>query len=367
VSGSAVKEIADNAGGASLTAADIADAVWEEALGDHSSTSGSTAEALAAAGGAGDPWITPLPGSYTSGQAGKIVGDYLDAALSSRAAQTSVDDLPTNAELATALDPLPTAAENASAVWAAGARTLTAIDEDSTTLDLDATIRAAVGMSSANLDTQIGDVPTNAELATALAAADDAVLAAVASVASDVSDVLTDTGTTLPATLATIAGYIDTEISTLQTSVNDIPTNAELATALASADDATLAAIAALSIPTAGAIADAVCDEALSGHTTSGTVGKALIDTDLRGSRTVIRGTAGSATTTTMTPSALSPTGVDADQFKGRILIFDNDTTTAALRGQATDITEHTAAGLPLLKFTPLTTAPVSGDTFSIV
>jgi hypothetical protein len=65
-------------------------------------------------------------------------------------------------------------------VWAVGTRSLTILDEDSTTLDLDATIRAAVGLAAANLDTQIGDLPTNAELATALAAADDAVLAAIA-------------------------------------------------------------------------------------------------------------------------------------------------------------------------------------------
>lgn len=78
-------------GGSGPSAADIAAAVWEEALGDHSSTSGSTAEALAAAGGAGDPWITPLPGSYTSGQAGYIIGTNLDAAVSSRASQTSVN------------------------------------------------------------------------------------------------------------------------------------------------------------------------------------------------------------------------------------------------------------------------------------
>lgn len=39
--------------------------------------------------------------------------------------------------------------------WAHGTRTLTALDEDSTTLDLDATIRAAVGLASANLDTQL--------------------------------------------------------------------------------------------------------------------------------------------------------------------------------------------------------------------
>ncbi len=61
-----------------------------------------------------------------------------------------------------------------------------------------------------------------------------------------------------------------------QTSVDDLPTNAELSTALGTADDATLAAIAALSIPTAAAVADAVWDEATAGHTTSGTFGEQL-------------------------------------------------------------------------------------------
>lgn len=57
---------------------------------------------------------------------------------------------------------------SAADIWSSGTRTLTAIDEDSTTLDLDATVRAAVGMSSANLDTQLGDLPTAAENATAV-------------------------------------------------------------------------------------------------------------------------------------------------------------------------------------------------------
>lgn len=52
-----------------------------------------------------------------------------------------------------------------------------------------------------------------------------------------------------------------------QSSVDDVPTNAELSSALGGLND-----------PTAGEIADAVCDEALSGHTTAGTVGKAISD-----------------------------------------------------------------------------------------
>jgi hypothetical protein len=54
--------------------------------------------------------------------------------------------------------------EIAAAVWAAAARTLTALDEDNTTLDLDATIRAAVGLTVANLDTQLDALPTAAEI-----------------------------------------------------------------------------------------------------------------------------------------------------------------------------------------------------------
>lgn len=65
------------------TVDEIVDANWLETLADHSGSSGSTAEALAAAESAGDPWITALPGSYTSGQAGFIIGTYLDAAISS--------------------------------------------------------------------------------------------------------------------------------------------------------------------------------------------------------------------------------------------------------------------------------------------
>lgn len=71
-----LQALADSGGGGP-TAAQIADAVWTEAIADHSATSGSTAESLAAAGGSGDPWVTALPGSYTGSQAGKILADIL--------------------------------------------------------------------------------------------------------------------------------------------------------------------------------------------------------------------------------------------------------------------------------------------------
>lgn len=72
----------------------------------------------------------------------------------------------------------------------------------------------------------------------------------------------------------------------------------------------------------------------------------------------------GGSTTTLLSLSALSPAAGVADQFKGRIVTFDRDTTTANLRGQATDILSNSALGL--LGVTALTDAPVSGDTGTI-
>lgn len=93
-------------------------------------------------------------------------------------------------------------------------------------------VRAALGMASANLDTQLGDLPTNAELATALGTADDAVLAAIAAL-NNLSQ----------ANIRTALGMAS---ANLDTQLDALPTNAELATALGTADDAVLAAIAAL-------------------------------------------------------------------------------------------------------------------------
>lgn len=68
---------------------------------------------------------------------------------------------------------------------------------------------------------------------------------------------------------------------------------------------------------------------------------------------------------TSIVVSSLDPVSSVNDQFKGRIMNFDKDTTTAALRGQSTDITAFSHA-TQTFTVTALTTAPVSGDTFSI-
>lgn len=50
----------------------LARSVWNAQVTDHLE-SGSTGAALNAAGSAGDPWSTPLPGSYTGSQAGYLL------------------------------------------------------------------------------------------------------------------------------------------------------------------------------------------------------------------------------------------------------------------------------------------------------
>jgi len=67
-------------GATAPSAADVADAVWNETLADHLGA-GSTGNALNAAGSAGDPWATALPGAYGAGTAGLLLGTAIPAAI----------------------------------------------------------------------------------------------------------------------------------------------------------------------------------------------------------------------------------------------------------------------------------------------
>ena len=59
-----------------FSAAALASAVWDALTADYQ-ISGSFGEAMAAAGSAGDPWSTSLPGTYIAGQAGYIMGNQV--------------------------------------------------------------------------------------------------------------------------------------------------------------------------------------------------------------------------------------------------------------------------------------------------
>lgn len=89
-----------------------------------------------------------------------------------------------------------------------------------------------------------------------------------------------------------------------------------------------------------------------------------------KANQALVRGTVGSASTTTSvicsaitSPSSLGASG----QLIGRTIIFDANTTTANLQSQATNITASTTGATPTFTVTALTTAPVSGDTFTVV
>lgn len=136
--------IAANAIGASELATDavseIAAGVWDLATSGHT-TSGTFGEAMNAAGSAGDPWTTSLPGSYTSGQAGYIVGTNLNATVGSRSSHAAAD------------------------VWSVGTRVLTAgtnIQLPSNGLaNVTAWTVAITGNITGNLSGSVGSVSGN--------------------------------------------------------------------------------------------------------------------------------------------------------------------------------------------------------------
>lgn len=99
--------------------AEIADGVWDEAIAGHLGA-GSTGLALNSAGSAGDPWNTALPGAYGAGTAGKIVGDNLNATVSSRSSHSAADVWAVATRTLTSFGTL------ASDVWSVATRLLTA-------------------------------------------------------------------------------------------------------------------------------------------------------------------------------------------------------------------------------------------------
>lgn len=173
------------------------------------------------------------------------------------AIKAKTDNLPASPA---ATGDIPSASANASAVWGAASRTLTAFSFTVNTSD------------SSN----------------------------ITAILADTNELQTDWAD---------GGRLDLilDARSSQTSVDDLPTNAELATALASADDATLAAIAALSIPTANENADAILSrnasnvEGTAGEHTLCTVILAMLEGAVSGSTWTIKRTDGSTTHVTKT------------------------------------------------------------------
>lgn len=193
-------------------------------------------------------------------------------------------------------------------------------------------------------DWTIGTAQTGDAFARLGAPAGASVSVDIAAVKTQTAAIETDTGTDIPATLATIAGYVDTEVAAVLAAVDT-----EVASIKAKTDSLTFTAAGQVDANILGIGSDATALAAFK---------RAVLGN-------VIATVGAASTTTSIVTSSMTPAASVADQFKGRIVIFDKDTTTAALRGQATDITASTAGGV--LTVTALTTAAVSGDTFSIL
>lgn len=206
VAGSAVKEIADNAGGSALTEAGIADAVWDEAIAGHL-TAGSTGNALNAAGSAGDPWATAIPGAYGAGTAGKILGDNINATISSRATQTSVDTIDDFLDTEVAAIKAKTDQLTFTTANQVDARTMTNSDKTGYSLTATTGLGNQTSNITGNLSGSVGSVTGSVGSVVGLTASNlDATISSRASQAS----------------LDTLDDYVDTEVAAIKAKTDSL-------------------------------------------------------------------------------------------------------------------------------------------------
>lgn len=263
---------------------EVGDAVWTEQIGDHSGVAGSAAAVLE--------------------QAWSVIGEVV--VVTDKLNETLEDDLGVHRFTTNALEQGPT---GGGGLDAAG-------------------VRAAVGLASANLDTQLG------------------------AIVADTSELQVDWAN---------GGRLDVilDARASQTSVDDRASQASL--------DALAAVAGDIDAKTTNLPPDPA-DASVVGASLTGIADK-VNDLHAHAERTVLRGTVGvGATVTSLVTSAFAPAGAAADQFKGRIVLFDAATATAALRGQGGPILASSVAAEPVITLAdPLTTAPASGDTFSVL
>lgn len=240
VTGGVVRSFQVEAAPATATALQTVDDLVDDLESRLTSTRAGYLDNLSAGAVALQGSVDDLEGRLTSTRAGYLDNLSAGAVALEATAQSILTD--TGTTLDALIQDIPTNAELATALAAADDAVLAAIAALNNLSQ--ANVRTAVGLASANLDTQLADLPTNAELATALAAADDATLAAIAAL-NNLSE----------ANIRTAVGLAS---ANLDTQLDALPTNAELSTALGTADDAVLAAIAALNnLSSAGAQAAA--------------------------------------------------------------------------------------------------------------
>ncbi len=249
-----------------------------------------------------------------------------------------------------------------------------------------ANVRTAVGLASANLDTQLGTLSTHDAAA---------VKTAIEAGGSSIAQILADTGELqiddIPGTLVTIAGYLDTEIAAIKavTDVNPdsgalttINTNTVRLTAVRAAvltdwiDDGRL-----------DALLDAIPTTAMRGTNNASTHNAAAVKTAIEagGSHLALIKTVTDALTAAAAAKlALSAAGIVSgvvesgtlsttqmttdlaettpDHYIGAVIVW----TSGPLAGQRSDVTDYSGVD-GLLTFTEVTDVPQDGNTFVII
>lgn len=180
--------------------------------------------------------------------------------------------------------------------------------------------------------------------------------------AAAIADAVLDeslSGHVSPGTLGKAVADIETDAAAIEVDTQDLQT--QIGTAGAGLTDLggmSTAMKAEVNAEADTAISDAALATAANLATVDTNVDAIKAVTDQQG-KAVAEGTVGTGSTTTTIVSGLTTV---ADQYNGKIITFLDDTTTAALRNQSTDITDTDASGN--LTVTALTDAPVNGDTF---
>jgi hypothetical protein len=289
-------------------------------------------------GAAEDPWATALPGAYGAGTAGKIVGDNLNAAVGS---------IPTNPVLDTE-DGSSFTAIPWNASW--DAEVQSEVQDAIEVNNLDHLMKTAVA-NNADMTTE---VPDGTVLSNIMSKTSDT---STFTVGDDSLEAIRDRG---DAAWITATGFSTHTANNVRDAILSDSTafagaNVDAAISSRSNHDAADVKTAVEAGGSHLALIKAVTDALTSASATKLSVSAG----------TMIPGEAAAGTLSTTEMTTNLTIGVD-DQLNGRILIFAIDTVTAALRGQATDITDSTTVD-GKLTFTALTTAPSAGDTFIIV
>lgn len=194
--------------------AEIADGVWDEATSGHS-TGGTTGAAIIAAGSAGDPWSSSLPGAYTAGSAGYIIGNNLDAAVSSRASQSSVDTI--DDFLDTEIAAIKAKTDNLPSDPADASDISTAFSGVTSTLS---TIAGYLDTEIAAIKAKTDNLPSDPADASVIAARFDTLDTAV----SPISSINTNVGTLLT-DVGVIDDLIDTEVAAIKAKTDNLPSD----------------------------------------------------------------------------------------------------------------------------------------------